>query len=338
MRINKFLGRTTKTAIRELDNVASKTTKESIENISKQVENTLLKRDELIAKNRKRSSELRDKYRKKIAYDDDYSVLDKIAELKNNSKNLDKDRVEVRQKFKDFQKRFNEEKQYTLEKKFYDRDSYNEKIKQKAVKTNPAIEQDVVEQLEKVDTPILSRDELIAKNRKRSSELRDKYRKKIAYEDDNYSLLNKVTELKNNSKNLDKDRVEVRQKFKDFQKRFDEEKQYALEKKFYDRDSYDKKVKEKAVKERNAKKYEEGKRLAIEKIENQRKYKKGKEMAIEYLNQQRSPSGGNESIKDKVQGTQNFVYKMAAMGVGGGLVLNLANNKGQQTNNQLYGM
>lgn len=46
----------------------------------------------------------------------------------------------------------------------------------------------------------------------------------------------------------------------------------------------------------------------------------------------------NDSIKDKVQGTQNFVYKMAAMGVGGGLVLNLANNKGQQTNNQLYGM
>lgn len=45
-----------------------------------------------------------------------------------------------------------------------------------------------------------------------------------------------------------------------------------------------------------------------------------------------------EKIKDKVQGTQNFVYKMAAMGVGGGLVLNLANNKGQQTNNQLYGM
>ena len=46
----------------------------------------------------------------------------------------------------------------------------------------------------------------------------------------------------------------------------------------------------------------------------------------------------DSSIKDKFQGTQNFVYKMAAMGVGGGLVLNLANNKGQQTNNQLYGM
>ena len=53
-----------------------------------------------------------------------------------------------------------------------------------------------------------------------------------------------------------------------------------------------------------------------------------------------SPSGGNESAKkslqDKIKGN-NFVYNMAAMGVGGGLVLNLANNKGQQSNAQLYG-
>lgn len=53
-----------------------------------------------------------------------------------------------------------------------------------------------------------------------------------------------------------------------------------------------------------------------------------------------SPSGGNASImkqvQDKVKGN-NFVYNMAAMGVGGGLVLNLANNKGQQSNAQLYG-
>ena len=33
----------------------------------------------------------------------------------------------------------------------------------------------------------------------------------------------------------------------------------------------------------------------------------------------------------------NFVYNMAALGVGGGLVLNMANNKGQQSNAQLYG-
>ena len=39
---------------------------------------------------------------------------------------------------------------------------------------------------------------------------------------------------------------------------------------------------------------------------------------------------------DKVKGN-NFVYNMAAMGVGGGLVLNMANAKGQQTNAQLYG-
>ena len=53
-----------------------------------------------------------------------------------------------------------------------------------------------------------------------------------------------------------------------------------------------------------------------------------------------SPSGGNtsimEQVQDKVKGN-NFVYNMAAMGVGGGLVLNMANAKGQQTNAQLYG-
>lgn len=53
-----------------------------------------------------------------------------------------------------------------------------------------------------------------------------------------------------------------------------------------------------------------------------------------------SPSGGNASImqqaQDKIKGN-NFVYNMAAMGVGGGLVLNMANNKGQQSNAQLYG-
>lgn len=53
-----------------------------------------------------------------------------------------------------------------------------------------------------------------------------------------------------------------------------------------------------------------------------------------------SPSGGNASIiqqaQDKIKGN-NFVYNMAALGVGGGLVLNMANNKGQQSNAQLYG-
>lgn len=53
-----------------------------------------------------------------------------------------------------------------------------------------------------------------------------------------------------------------------------------------------------------------------------------------------SPSGGNNSatkhLADRVKGN-NFVYNMTALGVGGGLVLNMANNKGQQTNAQLYG-
>lgn len=34
---------------------------------------------------------------------------------------------------------------------------------------------------------------------------------------------------------------------------------------------------------------------------------------------------------------QNWVYRAAGLGVGGGLVLSMSNNKGQQTNNQLYG-
>lgn len=53
-----------------------------------------------------------------------------------------------------------------------------------------------------------------------------------------------------------------------------------------------------------------------------------------------SPSGGNESAKkhlaDRMKGN-NTVYNMAALGVGGSLVLNMANNKGQQSNAQLYG-
>lgn len=43
-----------------------------------------------------------------------------------------------------------------------------------------------------------------------------------------------------------------------------------------------------------------------------------------------------QQAQEKVKGN-NFVYNMAAMGVGGGLVLNMANNKGQQSNAQLYG-
>lgn len=39
----------------------------------------------------------------------------------------------------------------------------------------------------------------------------------------------------------------------------------------------------------------------------------------------------------KVGDPNNFVYKMAAAGVGGGLVLSMSNKKGQQSNNQLYG-
>lgn len=46
---------------------------------------------------------------------------------------------------------------------------------------------------------------------------------------------------------------------------------------------------------------------------------------------------GNASAKDPNLKARNFVYKAAAMGVGGGVVLNLFNNKGEQSNTQLYG-
>lgn len=54
---------------------------------------------------------------------------------------------------------------------------------------------------------------------------------------------------------------------------------------------------------------------------------------------EKSPSGGNASANntDPKGNGNNTVYNMAAMGVGGGLVFSLANNKGQQSNSQLYG-
>lgn len=51
----------------------------------------------------------------------------------------------------------------------------------------------------------------------------------------------------------------------------------------------------------------------------------------------KSPAGGNKSAEKKTMDRDNFVYKMAAMGVGGGLVLSMANTGGQQSNAQLYG-
>lgn len=40
---------------------------------------------------------------------------------------------------------------------------------------------------------------------------------------------------------------------------------------------------------------------------------------------------------NSVANPNNWVYKLAAAGVGGGMVLSMSNNKGQQTNSQLYG-
>lgn len=49
-------------------------------------------------------------------------------------------------------------------------------------------------------------------------------------------------------------------------------------------------------------------------------------------NQNKSNSKNNTNINPN-----NWVYKLAAAGVGGGMVLSMSNNKGQQTNSQLYG-
>lgn len=53
----------------------------------------------------------------------------------------------------------------------------------------------------------------------------------------------------------------------------------------------------------------------------------------------KSPSGGNASAKntDTKANANNWVYKAAGAGVGGGIVLSMFNNRGQQPNSQLYG-
>lgn len=55
-------------------------------------------------------------------------------------------------------------------------------------------------------------------------------------------------------------------------------------------------------------------------------------------NKTSDPSTGNKSAqKQKDAKADNWVYKLAGAGVGGGIVLSMANNKGQQSNSQLYG-
>lgn len=51
-----------------------------------------------------------------------------------------------------------------------------------------------------------------------------------------------------------------------------------------------------------------------------------------------SAATGNSSAKKKKDPkADNWVYKAAAAGVGGGLVLSMSNSRGQQSNQQLYG-
>ena len=48
-------------------------------------------------------------------------------------------------------------------------------------------------------------------------------------------------------------------------------------------------------------------------------------------------TGNSSAKKNKDPKADNWVYKAAAAGVGGGLVLSMSNSKGQQSNQQLYG-
>ena len=66
--------------------------------------------------------------------------------------------------------------------------------------------------------------------------------------------------------------------------------------------------------------------------------------SLEQLNKERNVYNRSELKKklnnknNKKQGDpNNIVYKMAAAGVGGGIVLSMSNRKGQQSNSQLYG-
>lgn len=77
-------------------------------------------------------------------------------------------------------------------------------------------------------------------------------------------------------------------------------------------------------------------KLTKEQIEIKKQEAKNRleDRGIDYnTGKQKKESG---SLLEKAKGN-NFVYNMAAMGVGGALVLNMANNKGQQSNAQLYG-
>lgn len=69
-------------------------------------------------------------------------------------------------------------------------------------------------------------------------------------------------------------------------------------------------------------------------LEKEKQQKLKQELLNKREAKQKNPSAKNKDTKGNAN---NFVYRAAAAGVGGGLVLSMANNRGQQSNAQLYG-
>lgn len=63
---------------------------------------------------------------------------------------------------------------------------------------------------------------------------------------------------------------------------------------------------------------------------------KERERQKEVVGTRKKQTSNSNKVANNETG-DNWVYKTAAAGVGGGLVLSMANNKGQQSNSQLYG-
>lgn len=91
-------------------------------------------------------------------------------------------------------------------------------------------------------------------------------------------------------------------------------KQKRLENKFYNRPELEKQLAEKQYQEK------------VNRIYNRPE-----------LEKKLKTNGGGSQNKAATGDGNNWVYKVASAGVGGGLVLSMANNKGQQSNSQLYG-
>ena len=76
------------------------------------------------------------------------------------------------------------------------------------------------------------------------------------------------------------------------------------------------------------------KKYAEQKLAERQQMLKEQDKKLSSIGSNKNASAKNQDPKGNAN---NWVYKAAAAGVGGGLVLSMANNKGQQSNSQLYG-